>query len=211
MAIPSLFVIFITVVFPLLFNVALSFSNMSLSNFHDWEIIGLHHYGSLLGGQQSARFWNIFLKTIVWTVVNVVLHAGLGVLLAVVINGPVRGKSIYRLLLIIPWAVPAYITALTWRGMFDYEFGAVNQAVVAIKRLPAPFSAIADRRLAQYRRTRVYRLHRCQRLAWISLHDGDRPGAGSKAFRKSCTKLPASIGPIGGNNSRKSPCRCSSR
>jgi arabinogalactan oligomer / maltooligosaccharide transport system permease protein len=52
-----------------------------------------------------------------------------GVLLAVMLNGPVRGKSVYRLLLVIPWAVPAYITALTWRGMFDAEFGAVNQTV----------------------------------------------------------------------------------
>ena len=47
-------------------------------------------------------------------------------LLAVALNGPIRGKSLYRILLIIPWAVPAYITALTWRGMFDYEYGAVN-------------------------------------------------------------------------------------
>jgi ABC-type sugar transport system permease subunit len=46
--------------------------------------------------------------------------------LAVALNGPVLGKSLYRILLIIPWAVPAYITALTWRGMFDYEYGAVN-------------------------------------------------------------------------------------
>jgi len=35
-------------------------------------------------------------------------------------------KGIYRVLLIIPWAVPNYITALIWRGMFDTEFGAIN-------------------------------------------------------------------------------------
>jgi arabinogalactan oligomer/maltooligosaccharide transport system permease protein len=50
----------------------------------------------------------------------------------------VRGKALYRLLLIIPWAVPAYITALTWRGMFDYEFGVVNHAIIALNHyLPA--------------------------------------------------------------------------
>jgi arabinogalactan oligomer/maltooligosaccharide transport system permease protein len=75
---------------------------------------------------QVPKFWYIFAKTIVWTVVNVVLHVGLGVMLAVALNGPIRGKAIYRILLIIPWAVPAYITALSWRGMFDYEYGAVN-------------------------------------------------------------------------------------
>ena len=131
-ALPCLLVIFLTVVFPLVFNIVLSFSNMSLQSFRDWEIVGLHNYHAIFFGDQARKFWGVFFKTIFWTAVNVGFHVSLGVLLAVVINGPVRGKSIYRLLLIIPWAVPAYITALTWRGMFDYEFGAVNHAVVAI-------------------------------------------------------------------------------
>ena len=123
---PAVLLIFLTVLFPLAYNVVLSFSNMSLANFKDWQIVGLHNYASMLSGEQSAKFWSVFAKTIVWTVVNVTLHVVIGVLLAVTLNGPVRGKSLYRLALIIPWAVPAYITALTWRGMFDSEFGAVN-------------------------------------------------------------------------------------
>ncbi|NOZ39179.1 MAG: extracellular solute-binding protein [Planctomycetes bacterium] len=137
-ALPSLLAIFLVVVFPLVFNVALSFSNMSLQNFRDWEIVGFHNYASIFFGDQAAKFWGVFFKTIFWTAINVSLHVSIGVLLAVVINGPIRGKAIYRLLLIIPWAVPAYITALTWRGMFDYQFGVVNQGILAINHyLPA--------------------------------------------------------------------------
>ncbi|MEM8945226.1 MAG: extracellular solute-binding protein [Planctomycetota bacterium] len=131
-ALPSLAGIFLVVVFPLVFNVVLSFSNMSLQQFRDWEIVGLHNYVALFFGDQARKFWGVFFRTIFWTAINVGFHVSLGVLLAVVINGPVRGKSIYRLLLIIPWAVPAYITALTWRGMFDFEFGAVNHVIDAI-------------------------------------------------------------------------------
>lgn len=129
MAAPSMLLIFLVVVFPLAYNVAISFSNMSLQNFDDWRIVGLHNYVSVFVGGASGEFWRVFFLTVLWTVVNVVLHVAIGVFLAVVINGPVRGKSVYRLLLVIPWAVPAYITALTWRGMFDAEFGAVNQLV----------------------------------------------------------------------------------
>lgn len=137
-ALPSLLVIFLVVVFPLVFNIVLSFSNMSLQSFRDWEIVGFHNYASIFFGDQAAKFWGVFFKTIFWTAINVSLHVSIGVLLAVVINGPIRGKAIYRLLLIIPWAVPAYITALTWRGMFDYEFGAVNHVITAINHyLPA--------------------------------------------------------------------------
>jgi len=133
---PAMALIFLTVLFPLAYNIVLSFSNMSLANFRDWEIVGLHNYTSLFSGEHSAKFWGVFFKTILWTVINVVLHVAIGVFLAVMLNGPVRGKSLYRVALIIPWAVPAYITALTWRGMFDAEYGAVNHLFRAMHLAP---------------------------------------------------------------------------
>jgi len=120
---PALATIFLTVVFPFCYNVALSLSDMSLANFQDWKIVGIRNYVEVFS---EAKFFPLLLKTIVWTVVNVVFHVGIGVMLAIAINGPIRGKTIYRILLIIPWAVPAYITALTWRSMFHFDYGAVN-------------------------------------------------------------------------------------
>jgi arabinogalactan oligomer/maltooligosaccharide transport system permease protein len=110
---------------------------MSLSRFRDWRVVGLQNYAEVLSDPRLWGLSGVFLKTLVWTVVNVALHVALGVMLAVALNGPVRGKAIYRLLLIIPWAVPAYITALTWRGMFDYEYGAVNLMLGRWLGLPA--------------------------------------------------------------------------
>ncbi len=129
---PSIVLIFLTVLYPLAYNIVLSFSNMSLTNLRDWELIGFHNYEQLVAGDDAAKFWNVFVKTLFWTAINVFFHVTIGVLLAVTLNGPIRGKSIYRVLLIIPWAVPAYITALTWRGMFDEQFGAVNHLIRAL-------------------------------------------------------------------------------
>ena len=112
-----------TVVFPFFYNVLLSLSNMSLTNFQDWSIIGLRNYFDVF---TEAKFFGVLLKTILWTVVNIVFHVSIGVALALALNGPIRGKTLYRVLLIIPWAVPAYITALTWRSMFHFDYGAVN-------------------------------------------------------------------------------------
>jgi arabinogalactan oligomer / maltooligosaccharide transport system permease protein len=120
---PALLVMFTTVVFPFFYNVVLSLSNMSLANFQDWSIVGLRNYIEVF---TEAKFFGVLLKTIVWTVVNIVFHVGIGLALALALNGPIRGKTLYRVLLIIPWAVPAYITALTWRSMFHYDYGAVN-------------------------------------------------------------------------------------
>jgi arabinogalactan oligomer/maltooligosaccharide transport system permease protein len=132
MVLPAMALIFLTVLYPLAYNIVLSFSNMSLTNLRDWDIVGFRNYTALATGREAGMFWRVFVKTIFWTVINVTFHVSLGVLLAVTLNGPVRGKSIYRVLLVIPWAVPAYITALTWRGMFDYEYGAVNHAIRAL-------------------------------------------------------------------------------
>ena len=120
---PALIVMLATVVFPFFYNVLLSLSNMSLHNFQDWSIVGLRNYKEVF---TEAKFFSVLLKTLVWTLVNVFFHVTIGVALALALNGPIRGKALYRVMLIIPWAVPAYITALTWRSMFHYDYGAVN-------------------------------------------------------------------------------------
>ncbi len=137
---PSVVCIFAVIVFPFFYNIVLSLSNMSLASFRDWRVVGLQNYREVF---TDPKIGMVFLKTIVWTAVNVVFHVGLGVMLAVALNGVVRGKSLYRILLIIPWAVPAYITALTWRGMFDYEYGAVNLLLTKLTHLP-PVNWLGD-------------------------------------------------------------------
>ncbi|MFO0915000.1 MAG: extracellular solute-binding protein [Pirellulales bacterium] len=130
---PALLLILLTVVFPFGYNIVLSMSNMSLRHFRDWQVTGLQNYVDVF---REATFVPVLIKTLVWTIVNVTFHVTLGLILAVALNGPIRGKSIYRILLIIPWAVPAYITALTWRGMFDFEYGAVNLLISKYLSMP---------------------------------------------------------------------------
>lgn len=124
---PTALVVLAVVAFPFVYNVAISFSNMNIYTLRDWEMIGLDQYVAVFA---EPAFWAVLAKTLIWTVVNVVFHVGLGVFLAVILHQSfIRGKSAWRVLLILPWAVPQYITALTWRGMFNYEFGAVNLLV----------------------------------------------------------------------------------
>jgi arabinogalactan oligomer/maltooligosaccharide transport system permease protein len=130
---PSFLVIAATIVYPFVYNIVLSLSDMSLRHFQDWRMVGAQNYVQVF---RESVFWRVLLKTVVWTVVNVGFHVVLGVFLAIVINGPVKGKALYRVLLIIPWAVPSYITALTWRGMFNPEYGAVNLIGSQLFNLP---------------------------------------------------------------------------
>ena len=71
------------------------------------------------------------------TVANVVLHVVLGLALGVLLSRPMlRLRAAYRVLLIVPWAVPSYVTALAWKGMFHRQFGAVNALLHAFGAEP---------------------------------------------------------------------------
>lgn len=142
---PALFVILAVVLFPFLFNVILSFSNANLYHIRDWRLIGFAQYASVF---RQTLFWSILLKTALWTVVNIVFHVAIGVFLAIVLHQKfIRGKSAWRVALILPWALPQYISALTWRGMFNYEYGAVNLLITKylhlspVQWLTSPFEA----------------------------------------------------------------------
>lgn len=98
----------------------------------EWTFVGLRNFLWILsardfGVTDPMSFYFTLAVTVLWTALNVVLHVTIGVALAMLMRhrwGPIRG--VYRVLLIVPWAVPNYITALIWRGMFHRQFGAIN-------------------------------------------------------------------------------------
>jgi arabinogalactan oligomer/maltooligosaccharide transport system permease protein len=133
---PASAVMLLVVLYPFLYNVVIAFSNMSLYHLRDWSFIGLEHFRTIFS---EPAVWSVFLKTVIWTTLNVVSHLTLGVGLALLLNQEIRGRALYRALLILPWAMPQYITALTWRGMFNYEYGAINLGLRALHLPPVPW------------------------------------------------------------------------
>ncbi|WP_371478051.1 carbohydrate ABC transporter permease [Kitasatospora sp. NBC_00315] len=102
-----------------------------------YHFVGLHNYADILWGPGSYdRFWSHFTWTIAWTVICVCLHYTLGLGLALLLNQKLRGRGAYRLLLILPWAVPTFVTVFSWRLMLS-DGGAVN-TVLSTLHLPQP-------------------------------------------------------------------------
>ncbi|NOY58637.1 MAG: sugar ABC transporter permease [Calditrichaeota bacterium] len=120
---PALIVMALVVLYPFIYNVVISFSNMNLTHFRDWRLIGLKNYMTVIS---DKSFWYFFYKTVLWTGLNLFFHVTIGVTLALILNKNIKGKTFFRTLLILPWAVPQYITALTWRGMFNSQYGAIS-------------------------------------------------------------------------------------
>jgi arabinogalactan oligomer/maltooligosaccharide transport system permease protein len=147
MVLPTVIVLGALVLYPLIVGVTQSFTNLNEGNQQDTictktlgggeeckpnpkqvEFVGLDNYVDLLTGQRG-RFWLQFNNTIVWTVVGVFFHFTLGLALAVLLNRRFKGRSLYRVMLIVPWAVPGFVSAFAWKFMFNQRFGLINAAL----------------------------------------------------------------------------------
>jgi len=133
---------------PLIYNVIIAFSDWKLNTFLKYKDWGLGSFGTLftleygLNNLQKvftqpllttpqSTFWIIFARTILWTVINLVFHVSGGMILALLLNRPLKifgldVRGLYRTLLIIPWAIPQVVVALVWRGEFHAQYGFVN-------------------------------------------------------------------------------------
>lgn len=87
-------------------------------------------WGRLLSTPAST-FPVLLGRTVVWTATNVVFHVLFGMILALILNQKIRFKGIYRALIIIPWAIPQVIVALSWRQEFHAQYGFVNTILTA--------------------------------------------------------------------------------
>ncbi len=137
LVVPSFLLLAAVVFYPFIYNFLLAFGNMNLNRIRDWEFIGLRQFVKIFTEPSQPDFYTVFAKTVIWTVVNVFFHVVIGLFLALILNQHLKGKSIYRTLLILPWAIPQYIVALTWRGMFNYEYGSINLIITKYLGLPA--------------------------------------------------------------------------
>lgn len=126
--VPALLLIFIVIVFPIAYTGYISLTNMNLYHWTDYGFIGLGNYARALFKFDSG-FLAALGTTLVWTVLNMAIQIGLGFFIALGLNAPgLRLKRVYKTLLMVPWAVPAYISILLWRvGMFNTEFGILNK------------------------------------------------------------------------------------
>jgi arabinogalactan oligomer / maltooligosaccharide transport system permease protein len=142
---PAILGMLVLVFFPFFYGVALSFTNSNLYNAskpitETW--VGLQNYADILSDfgiakrtadglvWNYANFYYTLIFNIIWTVANVAIGVGLGLILALILN--IKGfalRPLYRVLLILPWATPSYITALVFQGMFHQQFGVINQII----------------------------------------------------------------------------------
>jgi len=128
---PALIGLLVLIVYPILYELVLSFSNMNLRHFKNPSFSfenGLANFVRVFTKPvlKQEMFLPVFIRTIIWTM-QVFVHVAGGILLALLLNRKgLKLKNLYKGILILPWAMPQVIAALTWRGEFNFQYGFFN-------------------------------------------------------------------------------------
>ncbi|HCA85739.1 MAG TPA: ABC transporter permease [Streptomyces sp.] len=91
-----------------------------------YEFVGLANYRAVLA---DGVFWDRLGWTVLWTVGCVGVTFLLGLALANMLNRKVAGRGFYRMALILPWAIPAFISVFTWRMLYNEKHGILNNVL----------------------------------------------------------------------------------
>ncbi|BFH74767.1 sugar ABC transporter permease [Sulfurisphaera javensis] len=131
---PILVVTVILFVFPLVYSVYISFTNLSLFHFFKYSFIGIENYILIF---KYGYFNTLLINTLIWTLGSLITMMALGFFLALILNQrDLKGKSIFYAILILPWAFPGFISLLIWQGLWVDPYGMMNRLILPLLHLP---------------------------------------------------------------------------
>lgn len=121
-SLPALLVTVFIVLVPITTAILLSFTGMDPKNQSKFGWVGLDNYKLIATGSGLAGsvFWSILWWTLIWTAVATTLAIAVGFILAILANNErIKGKTFFRVVYLLPWAVPAFITIMFFSIMFS--------------------------------------------------------------------------------------------
>ena len=158
---PCVIMLLVFVVIPLVFSVAVAFTNycsadangvshIPPANTVDW-VGGTNFKDLLFGGTTwSVGFARIAIWTLIWAVFSTFTCYFGGLLVAVSLNeSGIKIAPAFRFIFILPYAVPAVITMILWRNMLNGSFGIVNRTLEALGIIASPIPWLSDATLAK--------------------------------------------------------------
>lgn len=124
---PALISIFVLSFLPIVYTVYIAFTNYNLNHLYDYHLIGFNNFISIFNGPFKSLFFPVFGWTIIFAVVGTFGSFIIGLFLSILLNNSnMKEASVYKAILILPWALPGTIATLAWVGLLDMNYGGIN-------------------------------------------------------------------------------------
>ena len=129
---PAVIAIMMLSIYPLLQGMWISFLNydMTKANSPDFgAFAGLKNYFVIFA---NSKYRNAVINSVVWTLVNIAAQLALAMGVALVLNEKLKGRAFFRTIALLPWAIPAAISALTFSALYDTKIGVFNAILIRL-------------------------------------------------------------------------------
>ncbi|WP_026618155.1 carbohydrate ABC transporter permease [Ensifer aridi] len=144
---PALILIVTVMLVPLVLGVSYAFRDVELLNPFSGAFIGLDHFRAL---SQDEAFFRSLRNTLWWTGASVLLQFAFGLVLALLLDKPFRGRAIAQALVFLPWAVPSFLAGLNWAWLFNPVVGPLPHWLYALGIMSQPANILSDPQLAMW-------------------------------------------------------------
>ena len=120
--------------------------------FHEWNalspdtpFVGLQNYKRMLGDED---FRQSVINTAYYTGATVPLTMGIGLLIALLLNQPIRGRGFFRTIYFLPVVTPFVVVAIIWKWLYNGDFGLFNYYLLKLHLITEPLLWLSDKHLA---------------------------------------------------------------
>lgn len=147
--IPAYVAMVFAIVFPVLVTIFIAFTNYDFyhippAKLIDW--VGFENFTNVFFlSSYRDTFLAVFGWTVIWTVAATTLQITIGIFTAIVLNQKfIKFKRVFGIIFLLPWAVPAFITIMSFSNMFNDSIGAINTQVIPLIDALIPFVDIGS-------------------------------------------------------------------
>jgi multiple sugar transport system permease protein len=123
---PTAVIVFVMVVLPILWTVSLAFQHVRLLNLRTTGVIGDYSLDNFKAVLTSPGFVDALVNTLVYSVGGTACAIGLGLVAALALRRPFRGRGLVRACMLLPYVAPVVAATFLWRTMLNPQFGLIN-------------------------------------------------------------------------------------
>lgn len=141
LSLPLVVVLLTVVAYPIAYSVWISFHHIDLI-FKRTTSVGLDNYREAL---RSPAMWHAVRVTVYYTVVVASCSLVISVGGALLLNERFRGRGFVMTIVILPWAVSLYATAVVWKYLYSQEWGMFNAILLKLHVVDHPVNFLSER------------------------------------------------------------------
>jgi multiple sugar transport system permease protein len=143
---PALLVIILFTIYPVFYAVRISFYQYILTKPNSHPFIGLKNFHDVI---TSYYFKNSLINTSIYTIASVTGVIIFGIIVALLLNTKIRSVNVLKIIILLPWAIPAVVAGLMWKWILNSDFGILNGILYSLGAIESYIPFLADPILAK--------------------------------------------------------------